>query len=134
MLIVAAPQVRELRADDPALALAQARAIQRCGELLEQIPRAKTGPKLDDGTDIELTRAKAATDAGLSDRQRVTALRVARVPKPEFAVAFESAGSPASSSPVRRVPHPRPSWRIFRLRIGGGGNALILSGVDAHLP
>jgi hypothetical protein len=49
-------------------------------ELLKQIHPGKTGPKLHDGTGIELSRTKAAADAGISERQKVTALRVANVP------------------------------------------------------
>lgn len=58
----------------------QGRAIARCGELLKQIPPAN-GAR----TDIEpqevnlprLTREAAATEAGMSEHQRKTALRVA---------------------------------------------------------
>ncbi len=56
----------------------QARAIRRCGELLLQIEKGRTGPKpeLSDGTVIQLNRKETATQAGLSERQRKTALRV----------------------------------------------------------
>ena len=56
----------------------QARAIRRCGELLKQIEPG-TGAHWEnkrDGADT-LTRTTAATQAGLSERQKVTALRVA---------------------------------------------------------
>jgi hypothetical protein len=79
----------------------QGRAIQRCGELIEQIPPAKPGPKLDRGTPTELepdraapTRFDAAREAGLSRDQAVTAIRVARVPKPEFEATVESDNPP----------------------------------------
>lgn len=59
----------------------QARAIRRCGELLKQIEPAKNQHDAESrayvGTDI--SRSQAATDAGLSERQKVTALRVANV-------------------------------------------------------
>ena len=57
----------------------QARAIRRCGELYKQIEPGKTGPKteLQDATVLQLTRTEAATQAGLSERQKVTALRSA---------------------------------------------------------
>lgn len=56
----------------------QARAIRRCGELLRQIEPG-TGAHWEnkrDGTDT-LTRNEAAREAGLSERQKVTALWVA---------------------------------------------------------
>ena len=54
-------------------------AIRRCGELLKQIEPDKGGrpPKTHDGTDMGFSRTQAASQAGLSERQKVTALRVA---------------------------------------------------------
>jgi hypothetical protein len=52
----------------------QARAISRCGELLKQI-EPKPGARTDLGR--AHTRGSVATQAGLSERQRKTALRVA---------------------------------------------------------
>ena len=46
--------------------------------------------KLHDATDMKLTRTAAATQAGLSERQKVTALRVASIPQPEFEREVES--------------------------------------------
>ena len=70
----------------------QARAIRRCGELLRQVP-AQQGTR----TDLELqagegpkSRTEVAADAGLSERQRKTALRVAAVPAERFAEQVES--------------------------------------------
>ena len=94
------------QADDPSLmemALRiQTRATRRVGQLLEQIPVSKTGPKelkaaadpkpigvnvgmgrKADG-DLPQSRSEAAKDAGLSKRQAKTALRVARVPEADF--------------------------------------------------
>jgi hypothetical protein len=77
------------QADDDALErLAQrvrARAIRRCGELLKQI-EAKNGrppTKNYNGSGIVSTRSGAAREAGLSDRQRNTALRMASIPAEE---------------------------------------------------
>ena len=73
----------------------QARAIRRCGELLREIPAGTGGrpPKTHTATDtsfefeIEVdvipTRTSAANGAGLSKRQKDTALQVANVPAPE---------------------------------------------------
>ena len=57
----------------------KARAIDRCGDLLREIePASGEHTDLDaDGSVPRLTRESAASDAGLSERQRKTALRVA---------------------------------------------------------
>lgn len=57
----------------------QARAIRRCGELLKQVEaRQGANQNIRDCSDMKvLTRTDAATQAGLSERQKVTALRVA---------------------------------------------------------
>lgn len=79
----------------------QARAIRRCGELLKQIPDNNRGrpPKdIPDGTVTNITRTEAAADAGLSERQKVTALRVASVPESEFTAQVESDNPPTVTS------------------------------------
>ena len=74
----------------------QARAINRCGELLKQIPRAKNQhdaqARAHDGA--VTSRSDAARDAGLSERQKVTALRVANVPRDQFDKLVESDNPP----------------------------------------
>ena len=58
----------------------KARAITRCGELLRAIqPAHGANQNINEGDHINVTRTQAAADAGLSDHQRVTALRVANV-------------------------------------------------------
>jgi len=73
----------------------QARAIRRAGELLKQIEPAKNQHVANarDGTGPR-TRHEAATDAGLSERQRKTALRVANVPEQDFTEQVESDAPP----------------------------------------
>ena len=70
----------------------QARAIRRCGELLLEIETAR-GSRSDlqprDGAVPRLTRTEAASEAGLSERQRKTALRVANVPRERFEMLVE---------------------------------------------
>ncbi len=71
----------------------QARAIRRCGELLKQIePNHDRGNQYrqHDGAVMQPTRTIAATQAGLSERQKVTALRVASIPQSEFEKEVES--------------------------------------------
>jgi hypothetical protein len=59
----------------------KARAITRCGELLKSIPPDKGGrpSETHTGTDTGLSRSQAAADAGMSKRQKDTALQVANV-------------------------------------------------------
>ena len=63
-----------------------ARAVQRLGELLRAIPRPEQGgrPSQNDVGAGIVSRAAAARAAGLSTRQKVTALRVAAIPRAEF--------------------------------------------------
>jgi len=74
----------------------QARAIRRAGELLNQI-MTKKGARTDleprDGTD-PMSRQQVAEDAGLSERQRKNALRVASIPESEFSDMVESDAPP----------------------------------------
>ncbi len=74
----------------------QARAIRRCGELLREIESGQgtRTDKLHDGAVAKSTRTQAAETAGLSERQKVTALRVANVPEPVFTAAVESESPP----------------------------------------
>jgi hypothetical protein len=70
----------------------QARAIRRCGELLKQIEPDKGGrpSETQEGALPRLTRTTVATEAGLSEHQRKTALRVASVPADVFEREVES--------------------------------------------
>jgi len=85
------------------------RAIRRCGELLKQIEPAsgkRTDLQPSDGTD---TRSGAAREAGLSERQKVTALRVANVPAAEFERAIESDRPTIGGiADIGRKPAPKP--------------------------
>ena len=69
----------------------QARAVRRAGELLKQLD-ARGDHMKNDGADI--SRSSAARDAGMSDRQRVTALRVANIPEEQFNEAVEGENPP----------------------------------------
>lgn len=68
------------------------RAIRRAGELLKQIEPSKGGrpSETTDGSDSSFTRTDAARQAGMSERQQVTAIRVANVPAQEFERQVES--------------------------------------------
>jgi hypothetical protein len=72
----------------------KARAVERTGELLKEIVPATGAHRKNDGADI-LSRKDAAREAGLSDRQRVTAIRVANIPKDQFEALVESDRPPS---------------------------------------
>lgn len=80
------------------------RAVRRAGELLEAIKAEPPGrkPHIVDGADNQLGRLSAAKDAGLSERQAVTAIRVARVPEPLFEEMTEGR-SPATLTALAEV-------------------------------
>jgi hypothetical protein len=112
----------------------QARAIRRCGELLKQIEDDNRGrkPKVEicTGTDtnfdsngkppkqsvingaaaVPVSRTQAARDAGMSKRQKDTALRVASVPTEEFEAAVESDTPPTVTklAEIGTRPQPKP--------------------------
>jgi hypothetical protein len=55
----------------------QARALDRVGELMRQIPPAKTGPKLESPGELQFSpREQARIAAGLSPRQAKDALSI----------------------------------------------------------
>jgi hypothetical protein len=83
----------------------QARAERRCGELLKQIQPAP-GARTDLGT--APTRGDAADAAGLSERQRKTALRIANVPQAVFERAVESSSPPTITQLAERGTAARP--------------------------
>jgi hypothetical protein len=61
------------------------RATRRCGELLAQIkPAHGANQNIKGEIPPKVTRESAARDAGMSERQRKTALRVAAVPQADF--------------------------------------------------
>lgn len=76
----------------------QARAIRRCGELLNAIEAAKGGDRGNGATGgrtpIAQTRTSAAQEAGLSEWQQKTAVRVANVPAEQFEAVIESEKPP----------------------------------------
>ncbi len=60
----------------------QARAVKQCGRLLKEIEKAHgANQNIGEGDCPKVTRTQAARDAGMSDHQRKTALRVANIPE-----------------------------------------------------
>ncbi len=108
----------------------QARAQRRMGELLKQIPSGQGANLTAAGRAgaVPICRESVARDAGLSDRQRKTALRVASVPEPAFTAAVESPQPPTvtalaamgtSSRPAAPEPDVRPADPTTELRALG---------------
>lgn len=100
----------------------QARAIRRCGELLRMVPTQVGGDRRSDQRAVDLpmvNRTQAASDAGLSEHQRKTALRVAAVPDREFVDQVESDQPPTVTvlMPMRNVPREcaRAYWSAARV-------------------
>jgi hypothetical protein len=92
----------------------KARAIRRCGELIKELaPKDTAGPPRKnnyDGTDT-ITRSGAAKAAGLSERQKNTALRVSNIPYDEFEEAVGSERPPTVTqlAELGKKPAPPPS-------------------------
>jgi hypothetical protein len=90
----------------------QARAMLRAGEILKEIEPSKGGPPPNEetrvGADTSLTRTQAATEIGLSHRQRNTALRIASIPPEEFEAAVESDKPPTVTELAERGTDKKP--------------------------
>ena len=89
----------------------QSRAIRRCGELLQtfQSPGGRP-PKTPAATDGSFrTQRQAADAAGMSERQELTAVRVANVPADEFETAVESDAPPTITALAQRGTTPGPT-------------------------
>jgi hypothetical protein len=82
----------------------QARAIHQAGKLLKEIPPGPGGrpAKTQEGALPSLTRSQAAENAGLSEHQRKTALRVANIPFDELVRTIESANPPTITELAER--------------------------------
>lgn len=86
----------------------QARAERRCGELLREFD-PEPDHKLRKATPgLPGPRAQAAKDAGLSDRQRKTALRVANVEESDFEKSVEASPPVPVGTIAKRGTKKRP--------------------------
>jgi hypothetical protein len=87
----------------------QARATRRFGELLKQVPRGDEATRYgQEGALPPVTRTQAATDAGLSEHQRKTGLRLASIPQADFEAAIDSAKPPTVTELAIRGTVARP--------------------------
>lgn len=85
------------------------RAIRRSGELLLAVEPARGGDRRSDQWDggVPLvSRESVATAAGLSERQRKTAIRIARVPEDDFERQVESDDPPSATELARQGTKP----------------------------
>lgn len=88
----------------------QARAIRRCGELLRAFHSEGGRPsKTSTGTDTSFpsSQREAASQAGMSKRQEVTAVRVSNVPAETFEAAVESDEPPTVTKLAEMGTRPR---------------------------
>lgn len=97
----------------------QARAIRRCGDLLKQIPAGHgANQNIQEGALLKVTRESAATEAGLSEHQRKTALRVANVPEKDFEAQVSSDNPPTVTELARQGTVPKEITDADRIRAG----------------
>jgi len=101
------------QADDDELQLMaqriRARAIRRAGEIMKQI-EPRTGNQhtvLKEGDHLKQNRTNAAREAGMSDWQQKTALRVANLSDEEFDRQIESDAPPTVSQLAEQGKKPR---------------------------
>lgn len=80
----------------------RSRAIARAGELLKSIAPQVGGDRKSEGRPRPVDRTSAARDAGMSERQKKTALRVANIPKEEFEALVESPKPPTVTALAER--------------------------------
>lgn len=91
----------------------QQRAQRRMGEILKSIPRGDEATRFGQaGGGQPVTRGQMAANAGLSDRQRKTALRIASVPEAEFESAIESNHPPTVTEMAMRGTATREFARV----------------------
>lgn len=86
------------------------RAIRRAGELLKQIEPNKGGRPSETRADADpsFSRKAAGSEAGMSDRQIKTAIRVANVPEADFERQVESANPPTVTKLAEQGKKPAP--------------------------
>jgi hypothetical protein len=98
----------------------RARAIKRCGQLIEATPKA-SGKKA--GSDL-FTRRNEGKAAGLSERQQKQAVRVARVPDDQFEHQVESDKPPTIETLAQQGVQPHPKATGFDRADMDAGRAL----------
>jgi hypothetical protein len=92
----------------------QQRAQRRMGELIKTIPPAQGANLTAAGRAgaVPISRRSAATQAGISERQRKTALRIASIPEADFEAAVESDDPPTITEMAMRGTATREFARV----------------------
>lgn len=85
----------------------QARAVRRCGELLKQYKSPGARTDLPNNGTVARSQKEAAKKAGISQRQRETAIGVAKVPDEDFSAAVESDDPPTVTALAEEGKKPR---------------------------
>jgi hypothetical protein len=95
----------------------RARAIRRCGELLKEVEKASNqhdaAQKSARAGGVPSSRKSTAADAGMSERQAKTAIRVANVPQEVFTDQVESNNPPTITKLAeqgKQQPKTRPMY------------------------
>jgi hypothetical protein len=102
------------QADDPTLrnyaTRISARAVRRCGELLQQFQTGPQGgrPKGNTTGGHGVSQRAAADAAGISPHQELQAVRVANVPVDDFELLVESDAPPTVTALAEIGTHTRP--------------------------
>jgi len=86
----------------------RSRAIRRAGELLKEYDGRGRPTENTDTTVGNLSQSAAAQNAGMSERQQLTAVRVAKVPHADFEAAVESASPPTITALAESGKQARP--------------------------
>ncbi len=86
----------------------QARAIKRCGQLLKEFDGRGRPPENKDGAVPNKSQQDVAEEAGLSERQTKTAVRVANVPEDDFEEQVESDDPPTVTALAEQGKKTRP--------------------------
>lgn len=91
----------------------QSRAQRRMGELLKSVPRGDEATRYGQAAAVPpVTRGQLAADAGLSERQRKTAQRIASVPQTQFEARVESDKPPTITELAQLGTAPRELARV----------------------
>lgn len=95
------------------------RAVRRAGELLREIEPARGGQPFQANASTRVgtvpsSRTAAASEAGLSERQRKTAIAVAGIDADTFEAAIESDAPPTVTELRRMAPKERPAHPLKR--------------------
>ena len=85
----------------------QARAVRRCGELMEEFDARGDHRRIPLGVDSSPSKREVAAGAGLSKKQQERAVQVANVPQSEFDAAVDGESPPTVTELANKGKTPR---------------------------